>query len=944
MSDTDELEYDSPEKRTSQRAMNREILMRIGEFKRQVVFLSAIQEPDHSFAKMLQDSGADPQSFVMIDSSESNIEKCQKNWSTSTCLAGFWCDKWDEIADEPGFRPILIHLDLIGYLEGPKAKQALDDCYAVMSREYADPVGFVVTIPLKKGCGGKHYDGNEKEPNIIGTGRKQFLDNLSIRLGKKLSDRWGLGSTGDREPLVGFYRQHKKRIPMGSYMFFDGPIKKRTTTGDDIFSPNHEKANRSVSQVTEFFQPASTLTQKKKRVIRELWKNQKSLQAKAIEWLESKKKRALAVGPCSAGKTFSEVTAIMDHMRLIGGSRYCIFTPRRALSQQICEEFNRLRDSGINVRIVAVNSGQKYVMQRFAGDEGNVTIIPNTNVKAIKAELDPATPQNPVVIFCLYQSAKKLKRALGKNKLDLAVCDEAHFVSSEDVIQMIDPTNKKRYVPAKKWLFLTATPRIDPRDPYLSMDNTKMFGERIHTYTPMELWLDGKCVIPRLIPLNIDPKILGRVANDPVNGSTSGDYYPESVAIMHSVLSALKKEDKSYRLVAWCNDAHTQPLAFLGNQILRADFSDTYFAFITHNKCMYLEPGPRSSAKIRPANRSTVLENVASYPKSVLFHFDVLTVGIDVPAFTDMLWLRSVKSEARAQGMGRGMRPHPDDKEYLTLPDPTMMDEIYKWRVDKLTKPYVRVWLGINPKDAAKAESGWRSHIEALTDMDQQFLINNVLVHRGKKQDWSPYKGLPREFNDPNVGLATSRILELSASVHAEIALKEIRRVASQPLIVNFNEKDFDLLRKRMERAKPGRKGAVTHVDVTCKVCSQSFSYLSSTCGRKRVVCDTCKKSHGGRKATLQARKHKRKGKCNKCRHIFTFVYTGGPNRKTCDDCMPVWSIAGKGGRGRAGAWDTMRANEHVRTTKCAECKDEFSFTYKGGRNKRFCEPCRRKR
>lgn len=836
-----EVEYNTFEKRAAARSIISEYLARYGPFKRgkQIISLCGFQHEIDSTTRIFYDSGADPGDMVGIDDSVGHIERCRAEWPKCDWRAGLWADEFEALSQEAGFNPCIVHYDAMCVPEGKQAEVMYEDLASSMKASPTDTM-MVVTVALKRAGPGAHWDGMRGDKNVRGEGRMQFIESLRVRLGQKESDAWGLNAKpGDiSEPLVGLYKQHGHRVPMAVYVFFKNYAANRLRNESPAplkppASPEEfEALNRSIPTVSEFFKPLHTLTVRPKRQKPAPWKHQKRIRRKIKELLRSDgTSKVLFTVPCGGGKTRSEAEAIADAILLTKSPLVAIMCPRRDLARQLSKEFNRLREDGINLRIIAVNSGGRYELPTFEGDEEG-GIYPDTDVEEIRRYVTSATPECPTVFFCLYQSSEVLREALGNRKLGLLVCDEAHFLTNERCHGIIDPASEY-YVPFEKLACFTATKRIDPSVPERSMDNPLKYGE-IDATTPKELFEQGLIVMPQL-------KLL-QVCAPP--SMEAHEEYAEAISSVYAVVDRLRAETES-RLLVFCNNAYEQPEKFLRNELLRRSFPGHFMAFITADHCYYREPGPYGL--VRRADRDTIYNAVPAYRRSILFHYDCVSVGIDVPNLTDVLFLRNdVGEETLIQGIGRVLRASPG-------------------------KEYGRVWLTLKSGTHDDLKDKFRGYVRALHTNEFQYNVNDITTIFNGKSTLQKKSGKLFSEEDPNSLVSEKVILEIVAAILADSQKEFARQKAYVPF--DMTPKRIRQVRQRLNM-RPPKKAAGWKIQ-TCRECSKRFSFWHNNVGRYPLLCtgpDGCRtheplteaerkeiQKRAGKKASITRRRNARR-------------------------------------------------------------------------------------
>ncbi len=220
--------------------------------------------------------------------------------------------------------------------------------------------------------------------------------------------------------------------------------------------------------------------------------------------------RGKLILPCGTGKS---VIALWAAERLVGlGGRVVCFVPSLALMGQTMREWARHGD--LLHRYVAVCSDATVGKRQDVPGGAylhEISIPPSTKLTEVRQALSQFQfDQDMQVVFCTYQSAPVLANALeGTNiRFDLMICDEAHRTTG---IQSQNNTSKEsetsgfhivhddERIPARKRLYMTATPRVfteavkrrvdrlSDQAGYdidsFSMDDKEVYGEVLHQMT-----------------------------------------------------------------------------------------------------------------------------------------------------------------------------------------------------------------------------------------------------------------------------------------------------------------------------------------------------------------------------------------------------------------------------------------------------------------------------
>ncbi|MEU3099546.1 Helicase associated domain protein [Streptomyces sp. NPDC006967] len=297
---------------------------------------------------------------------------------------------------------------------------------------------------------------------------------------------------------------------------------------------------------------------------------------------------------------------------------------------------------------------------------------------------------------------------------DLMVVDEAHRTAGswDKEWTMIHDNTR---VPAKRRLYLTATPyeweaprlaeapdnRPQPKrtpstapaweSPSLiaSMDDPKIFGPRLHTYTHAQAIEDGVLADYQLLIPTITDNDLRQVLADPDGAHTGFAPTARRTTALHlAVLKAMTEHDLKHVIVYFQQVADAADFA--------RQFAHTLRTLPPDQRPSWADTLSVSSinGNHTPDQRAKLLDNFVNADRAVITNAQVLGEGIDLPAVDAIVFASRTESVRRiVQALGRALRKPPttDVKTAsLIIPaytppgaDPT----------DLLDTPYEALWL-----------------------------------------------------------------------------------------------------------------------------------------------------------------------------------------------------------------------------------------------------------
>jgi superfamily II DNA or RNA helicase len=385
--------------------------------------------------------------------------------------------------------------------------------------------------------------------------------------------------------------------------------------------------------------------------------------------------------PTGTGKTYVQKHIHVEDMLAKTQNNqtgvYVIAAHRLALCTQLFNEILGLViPCGIKADMLYVGSdrynfdalNQKYQDKGFAiaGIDGNQT----TSSFTVAEKVAEAQAKGfHTIIVSTYHSFHRLEKL---SKIDICTFDEAHTTTEErftENINLIKPIIEKQY-------FFTATRKVFGTDG--GQNDFDFYGNVLYEMSPKEAIELGEIVRPRIHAINTDISDVSEIDSDnmPMMVKTITEAFlhhkakvkefsadPNNIgAKLLVTVNGLKElhgihGDESFR--AWCSSDNVNTFAF------SSDAGDFY--------------------NFQSCSRQYALEKMnelKNNEEAILFHYDILTEGIDLPAITGVLVLRDLPTAKLLQNIGRGARLLKSDRIKLYA------DEFKPHEVTKMTKPY----------------------------------------------------------------------------------------------------------------------------------------------------------------------------------------------------------------------------------------------------------------
>jgi superfamily II DNA or RNA helicase len=351
--------------------------------------------------------------------------------------------------------------------------------------------------------------------------------------------------------------------------------------------------------------------------------------------------------PTGGGKTLSMIT---DSRRfLTPGNVVVVVAPQLLLCQQLFTEFDKhLPDVNFMYRQIS-SEGKIFQRDRKALKfRINPPKSPTTIVDEIRDTYRIAQKaQLPLVLFVTYDSLERIVSSM--IPVSAVYYDEAHNATTSDHFNAVKYLSNH----ASNNYFFTATPRYSNSRSVdgPGMDNQSVYGEQIANVKFSNLVKQGVIVSPliHLLKSDADLKTMDEVSVNLKTIKEVVDHYEaEHTHSNHKILFCTQGTKAINDLLAgglqeWATSR--------GYKVLSIDSINQGYI--------------NGSKKISKSNFIDTLNKLGSDPneKLIVLHYAMLGEGIDVKAFTGVVFLRNTLSTIFAtQSMGRVIRTAPGKK------------------------------------------------------------------------------------------------------------------------------------------------------------------------------------------------------------------------------------------------------------------------------------------
>lgn len=381
--------------------------------------------------------------------------------------------------------------------------------------------------------------------------------------------------------------------------------------------------------------------------------------------------RGYAVIPTGGGKTLIEFELIRRQCENQKGKVILLLVPRIALNRQHFNNFQKYAEKhNMNaLPILFCSDSGKTENAKIRGIEYFTEIT--TSGQTLCDNYDRATRQDAnLVVLSTYHSGKRAVDSLSAHgvEIDLVIADECHNIVRDDF----------RYVPdiaAKKLLFFTATPIWSDSSNGVGMNNAAAFGNKFYEITPRTL-IEKGFIVPPLIRHEILEIV------DDVDFTKEVRYKAECKGVVDILKSANPNKRNKILMAAPGTEA-------IHHYIHDAELLDTAAHCGYDVMAICSREGKPTLIwfnGIRLSNRNQLFKKIKDANKCIIFHYDMLSEGIDIPDFTHLILARKLNTNKLIQTIGRVLRLLPSDRAlgYEVLADKQQ-------RLAKAEKPYAWV-------------------------------------------------------------------------------------------------------------------------------------------------------------------------------------------------------------------------------------------------------------
>lgn len=381
-----------------------------------------------------------------------------------------------------------------------------------------------------------------------------------------------------------------------------------------------------------------------------------SVQSRAVKSSVSgfrKSSRGKVIMPCGTGKTRVGVR-VMDAMRC---QLTLVICPALSLVKQNLDCYLETSAKAFDSLIVCSDSSTADEARNEYGIEVPTTTSPDEIIAAVHR----CRKHGRMVVFGTYQSVEQIAQAWKRSNLpsfDLIVFDEAHRTAGTEGLFSVGLHDK--HVPAKKRLYLTATPRTiraaakskacQDGIETVCMDDERLYGPEFYRLEFSEAVRLGLLTDYKVIIFGVKASLAAEWA--------SAKFDASGIAGRIGLIKAMQKYNISKVISYHSSNANSR--RFAGGDSTGISFPEM-FQRLKDAKQVKGNVWVRSLDGATPVNvRNETLKELSELPKTtraVVSNCRVFTEGVDCPA-VDAVAFMDPKSSVTdiVQAIGRCMR------------------------------------------------------------------------------------------------------------------------------------------------------------------------------------------------------------------------------------------------------------------------------------------------
>jgi superfamily II DNA or RNA helicase len=395
------------------------------------------------------------------------------------------------------------------------------------------------------------------------------------------------------------------------------------------------------------------------------------------------------VMPTGSGKTFVEA-AFLDWQRANNSKSriHLVLAPRILLANQLISEYRKF--SGLDYRVIAFHSGhyepEDETIRWKEANSTRVSDVTAAHAAALKNDQD-------LVVFSTYHSCAKLAGI----DFDTLIADESQYCVTENFNDSI------KLLSARAKMFFTATEKFTASQKGRGLNNESVYGKRLYYISPAELIKLNLIVPPRMHIMY-------------------GETRSEENSIVSEVLEIAKEQDNltkadlGFSKILFAMKG-TDDVKTIEDNILKMRTEMPQHDVFTITS--------KTGAKINGVKirREQFISELKNRENCMIFHYDILSEGIDVDGITGVCLMRNLGLAKLLQTIGRAIRvykPNPELKKQAWISVAVLNgDEDDKERVKFFINAIRNSGFDISAEDVV--ETGKPRHSADETGVDDAY-------------------------------------------------------------------------------------------------------------------------------------------------------------------------------------------------------------------------------
>ena len=399
---------------------------------------------------------------------------------------------------------------------------------------------------------------------------------------------------------------------------------------------------------------------------KELRPHQEAAVADVIEGFQHEARGQLIMA-CGSGKTFT-AQRIAEKLE---AEKILVLLPSLLLVRQTLNAWHT--EATTNFSSIAVCSDSTAAA---VDREDSVIELPFPTTTRPDEIQDFLARDSRKVVFSTYDSSERVAEALPHSfKFDLIICDEAHRIAgmaNSAFAACLDDSK----LPAKRKLFMTATPRIftetvkqkaeDRSNVLYSMDDESVFGPVMHTYSFASAIADKMLTDYQVIVIGVEDEETFEMIDSRSLLDVEGTITDARELAAHVALAKAMEKYDLKRVISYHSritkassfaNQHSSVLKAMGRRGFKT--KEVWTSWITGNHSTF-----RRQKQIRH------LETLEDGQRGILSNARCLTEGIDVPSLDGIAFVDKRNSTVDiVQAVGRAIRLGPNKKRgYIVVP------------------------------------------------------------------------------------------------------------------------------------------------------------------------------------------------------------------------------------------------------------------------------------